>query len=74
MKRIIDTAALAAVADDIDLNCMMLRLSDEESAEDDIGFYLPRITRAAHELRRIIKESEPAQGEQHEQDDKTGGR
>ena len=74
MKRIIETAALAAIAEDVEHNCLMLSLSDEESAEDDIGFFVPRIKRAAYELRKIIEESEPEQGEYHEQEDNTGGR
>lgn len=59
MKRIIDAAALESIAKDIEHNCFMLGFTDEESAEDDLGFYIPRIKRAVYDLRETIKESEP---------------
>lgn len=62
MKRIIDTSALVAVANDIEHNCFMLAFTDEESAEDDVGFYVPRIRRAVDELRGIIRTAEPIDG------------
>lgn len=47
----IRAAALGAILNEIEHNCNMLGLSDEETAADDVGFYVPRIQRAAYELR-----------------------
>ncbi len=66
MKRIVDTAALVAVADEIEHNCNMLGYVDEDSV-DDVGFYVPRIQRAVDALRGIIRKSEPVKGVEHEQ-------
>ena len=62
MKKMIDTDTLAAIADDIDHSCTMLGYADEDSAEDDIGFYVPRIRRTVYNLRKIIREAEPEEG------------
>lgn len=62
MKIIIDSAALVAVADDIDHNCLMLNLSDEETAADDLSFYVPRILSAVETLRVLVRKAEPAKG------------
>ena len=62
-KIIIDSAALEAVADEIDHNCLMLNLSNEDTAAEDISFYVPRILSALHTLRVLITESEPVKGE-----------
>lgn len=62
MKIIIDSAALVAVVDDIDHNCLMLNLSDEETAADDLSFYVPRILSAVETLRVLVKKAEPAKG------------
>lgn len=62
MKRVMcDSAALSAVLGEIEHNCSMLALSDEETAAEDVAFYVPQIQRAADELRRIINQAEPAQ-------------
>ena len=62
MKRIIiDATVLAAIAQEIEHNCSMLNLSDEESAADDISFYVPRIQNAVYTLRETIKKAEPAE-------------
>lgn len=61
MKRIIvDAAALDAVVRDVEHNCFMLALADEESAADDVEFYVPEIQRAADRLRGLIREAEQA--------------
>lgn len=62
MKIIIDSVALVAVADDIDHNCLMLNLSDEETAADDLSFYVPRILSAVETLRVLVRKAEPAKG------------
>lgn len=58
----IDSTALVAVANDIDHNCLMLNLSDEETAADDLSFYVPRILSAVETLRALVKKAEPAKG------------
>ena len=61
MKRIIvDAAALDAIVRDVEHNCSMLALADEESAADDVEFYVPEIQRAADRLRGLIREAEQA--------------
>lgn len=62
MKIITDSQALVAIADDINHNCLMLNLSDEESAADDLSFYVPRILSAVETLRVLVKKSELAKG------------
>lgn len=56
----INGADLGAIIDEIEHNCNMLVLTDEETAADDVGFYVPRIQRAAYELRRLIRTAAPA--------------
>lgn len=56
----IQAAALGAILNEIEHNCNMLVLSDEEMSADDVGFYVPRIQRAAYELRRLIRTAAPA--------------
>lgn len=59
-KRIIlNSAALAGVLHEIEHNCSMLVLGDDETAGDDVEFYVPRILAAADELRRLINTAEP---------------
>ena len=58
MKKGIDSAALAGILYEIEHNCSMLMLSDEDTAADDVEFYVPRIQRAADELRRMINQVE----------------
>lgn len=58
---IVDSDSLAAAADDIEHNCIMLGFTDEESAEDDIGFYIPRIRAGVETLRKIIQDAEPVE-------------
>ena len=63
MKRnliVIDSAALGAAIDEIEHNCLMLDLADEETALEDIGFYVPFIRRTAEDLRQMIKTAAPA--------------
>ena len=62
MKILIDSTALIAIADDIDHSCLMLNLSDEETAADDLSFYVPRILSAVETLRALVKKSEPGKG------------
>lgn len=56
----IPAATLDAILNEIEHNCNMLVLSDEETSADDVGFYVPRIQRAAYELRRLIRTAAPA--------------
>ena len=56
----ISGADLGAIIDEIEHNCNMLVLTDEETAADDVGFYVPRIQRATYELRRLIRTAKPA--------------
>lgn len=46
---------LQAIAEDILSNVRMLELADEETAADDLEFYVPRIRSAAEYLNRIAK-------------------
>ena len=69
MKKIIDAKTLDAIADDILHNCFMLGFTDEESAEDDIGFYIPRIKGLAESLKSIAQQSPPAPADQGGMDD-----
>lgn len=55
MKKIIDTKDLKPIAEDILHNVFMLELSNEETAESDIGFYVPHIKRAAEDLKRLYQ-------------------
>lgn len=64
MRKIIETDSLGLVADDIEHNCNMLGFTDEESAEDDLSFYLPRILDGVETLRKIIRDAEPEKGAQ----------
>lgn len=57
---VIDSAALGAVLYEIEHNSSMLVLSDEDTAADDVMFYVPRIQAAADELRRLIRTAKPA--------------
>ena len=59
-KIVIDSAALGAALSEIEHNCSMLVLSGDESAADDVGFYVPRIQRAAYDLRQLMKAAAPA--------------
>ena len=60
MGIIIDSAALGAAVDEIEHNCLMLDLTDEETALEDIDFYVPCIRRAAEDLRQLISTAAPA--------------
>ena len=53
MKKPLNADALHRIADEIDHNCMMLELSDEDTAREDLDFYLPRIRQCADELNRL---------------------
>ncbi len=55
MKKIIDTKDLEPIADDILHNVFMLELANEDSAEDDIDFYVPYIKRAAENLIKVYQ-------------------
>ena len=58
MKKAIDAAAVVAVANDIESDCMMLGFVDEESI-DDVDFYVSRIKSAAWNLRKLVRDAEP---------------
>ncbi len=62
MKRIIEDTDLNLIADEILSNVRMLELSDEDTAEEDLDLYLPKIRRAAEDLNRIAANSEQAEG------------
>ena len=56
----ISGAALVAILNEIEHNCNMLVLTDEEAVAEDVGFYVPRIQRAAYELRKLMESAAPA--------------
>lgn len=61
MNIIIDADDLQIIADEIMSGVRMLELSDEDTAEDDIGIYLPRIRRAADDLNSLVADGKPAE-------------
>ena len=60
-KIIVESAALAAVAQDVEQGCFMLGFVNDADDMDDVDYYATRIRRAADDLRSIIKKSEPAE-------------
>ena len=58
MKALIETKDIQMIADEIHHNALMLELYDEETASNDIDFYVPQIKQAAEELLRIVQASE----------------
>ena len=64
MKKIIQAEDINRITDEILHNCLMLGFADDESAEDDLSFYVPRIKRAAEDLKGIVKASKPAPEDQ----------
>ncbi len=61
MKRIIDDTDLNLIADDILASVRMLELADEDTAEDDLDVYLPKIRKAAEDLNGIAANSAEVQ-------------
>ena len=61
MKKIIEADDLLRIAEEIEHNVLMLSMTDVDSAEDDISFYLPVIQNCARDLKDIVEVSEPAQ-------------
>ena len=61
MKKIIDETDLNLIADEILSNIRMLELSDEDTAEEDLDLYLPKIRRAAEDLNSLAANSEPVE-------------
>ena len=61
MKKIIEADDLLRIAEEIEHNALMLSMTDGDSAEDDISFYLPVIQNCARDLKDIVEVSEPAQ-------------
>ena len=57
----ISGAALGAILDEIEHYCNMLVLTDDETAAEDVEFYVPQIQRAADELRQLMRTAAPAQ-------------
>ena len=66
MKRIIETDDLFRIAEEIEHNALMLSMTDGDSAEDDISFYLPVIQNCARDLKEIAEVSKPAQEDAQE--------
>lgn len=62
MRKIIEDTDLNLIADEILSNVRMLELSDEDTAEEDLDLYLPKIRRAAEDLNGIATNSEQAEG------------
>ena len=61
MKKIIEADDLLKVAEEIEHNALMLSMTDSDSAEDDISFYIPVIQNCARDLKEIAEVSKPAQ-------------
>lgn len=61
MKKIIESNDLHRIAEEILHNALMLSMTDSDSVEDDISFYLPVIQNCASDLKEIAEVSEPAQ-------------
>lgn len=62
MRKIVEDTDLNLIADEILSNVRMLELSDEDTAEEDLDLYLPKIRRAAEDLNGIAANSEQAEG------------
>ena len=62
MKKTVEDTDLNLIADEILSNVRMLEMTDEDTAEEDLDLYLPRIRRAAEDLNIIAANSEPAEG------------
>lgn len=60
MKKIIEADDLLRIAEEIEHNALMLSMTDVDSAEDDISFYLPVIQNCAQDLKEIAEVSKPA--------------
>lgn len=53
MKICVDSKDLLTIAEQIQYNCEMLSFTDEESAEDDVEFYVPVIRDLAEDLEAL---------------------
>ena len=62
MKKIIDETDLNLIADEILSSVRILELSDEDTTEDDLDLYLPKIKRAAEDLNSLAANSTPIKG------------
>ncbi len=61
MQIIVDSAALEAVAQEIEYTCNMLALTDDDSAQDDLDYYLPQLRQTGEALHGILREAKPAE-------------
>ncbi len=72
MKIVIEDTDLHLIADDILSYVRMLELADEDTIQDDIDFYLPKIRIAAEDLNSRAATADPERRIDHAQD-QTGG-
>ena len=59
MKIMIEKDELEHIAENIQHEATMLDLADEDSAADDISFYVPMILNDADKLKRLADDGEP---------------
>lgn len=58
----IDTESLRAVVDSIRRNLNMLELSSNDTAYDDLQYYLPRIRIGLRKIKRLTESKSPEAG------------